>query len=170
MNAYRTTQERRNGRNNPVAHSVLAVLQFFKGTSSRTGKPIPPGVFYSLALTFGTLLSSQGTEASFETVSPAPPGFPFVVPSLPDPFGPDSRWQDSHFHSSFSVSAFRRSRSPTLADAFRSDSPPSCPRAHVSAALVQGVVPRYWTPGAQANRGCRVRLLSPDSPPLGGSI
>ncbi|MFI0724555.1 hypothetical protein ACH4UA_36455, partial [Streptomyces sp. NPDC020939] len=30
-------------------------------------------------LTFGTLLSSQGTEASFETVSPAPPGFPFVV-------------------------------------------------------------------------------------------
>jgi hypothetical protein len=30
-------------------------------------------------LTFGTLLSSQGTEASFETVSPAPPGFPFVL-------------------------------------------------------------------------------------------
>ncbi|MDX3074490.1 hypothetical protein, partial [Streptomyces sp. MI02-7b] len=38
-----------------------------------------------LALTFGTLLSSQGTEASFETVSPAPPGFPFVVSSLADP-------------------------------------------------------------------------------------
>ncbi|MEU1622573.1 hypothetical protein ABZ479_35425, partial [Streptomyces sp. NPDC005722] len=35
-----------------------------------------------LALTFGTLLSSQGTEASFETVSPAPPGFPFVVSNL----------------------------------------------------------------------------------------
>ncbi|MDX2709802.1 hypothetical protein PV350_44430, partial [Streptomyces sp. PA03-6a] len=34
------------------------------------------------ALTFGTLLSSQGTEASFETVSPAPPGFPFVVSNL----------------------------------------------------------------------------------------
>ncbi|TKA04614.1 hypothetical protein, partial [Actinacidiphila oryziradicis] len=58
-----------------------------------------PGVFYSLALTFGTLLSSQGTEASFETVSPAPPGFPFVFPSLPDPFRPDSRWRDSCFHS-----------------------------------------------------------------------
>ncbi|MFF3948663.1 hypothetical protein ACFYYN_28095, partial [Streptomyces sp. NPDC001902] len=43
------------------------------------------------ALTFGTLLSSQGTEASFETVSPAPPGFPFVVTSLSDSFGPDSR-------------------------------------------------------------------------------
>ncbi|PLW71921.1 hypothetical protein C0036_15350 [Streptomyces sp. DJ] len=42
-------------------------------------------MFYSLALTFGTLLSSQGTEASFETVSPVPPGFPFVFPSLPDP-------------------------------------------------------------------------------------
>ncbi|WP_344384148.1 hypothetical protein, partial [Streptomyces thermolineatus] len=34
---------------------------------------------YSLALTFGTLLSSQGTEASFGTVSPVPPGFPFGV-------------------------------------------------------------------------------------------
>jgi hypothetical protein len=70
------------GRNKPEVHSVLAVLLYFKGTSSRTGKPIPPGVFYSLALTFGTLLSSQGTEASFETVSPAPPGFPFVVSNL----------------------------------------------------------------------------------------
>ncbi|WP_251495220.1 hypothetical protein, partial [Actinacidiphila cocklensis] len=39
-----------------------------------------------LALTFGTLLSSQGTEASFETVSPAPPGFPFVFPTLSDSF------------------------------------------------------------------------------------
>jgi len=39
----------------------------------------PRGVFYSLALTFGTLLSSQGTEASFAAGSPAPPGFPFDV-------------------------------------------------------------------------------------------
>jgi hypothetical protein len=39
-------------------------------------------------------LSSQGTEASFETVSPAPPGFPFGFSSLSDPFGPDSRWRD----------------------------------------------------------------------------
>ncbi|PAU50387.1 hypothetical protein CK936_02825, partial [Streptomyces albireticuli] len=33
------------------------------------------GVFYSLALTFGTLLSSQGTDASFVlTLSGFPPG------------------------------------------------------------------------------------------------
>ncbi|QDL71569.1 hypothetical protein DNK48_21655 [Streptomyces malaysiensis subsp. malaysiensis] len=32
------------------------------------------GVSTYLALTFGTLLSSQGTDASFETVSPASPG------------------------------------------------------------------------------------------------
>jgi hypothetical protein len=45
-------------------------------------------------LTFGTLLSSQGTEAAFGPPFPAcPPGFPFVV-------------------------------SPTLADAFRSELPP----------------------------------------------
>ncbi|MDI5963056.1 hypothetical protein, partial [Streptantibioticus silvisoli] len=38
------------------------------------------GVSTYLALTFSTLLSSQGTEATFETVSPAAPGFPFGVP------------------------------------------------------------------------------------------
>ncbi|WP_344386045.1 hypothetical protein, partial [Streptomyces thermolineatus] len=41
--------------------------------------PELPGVFYSLALTFGTLLSSQGTEASFETFLSVSPGFPFGV-------------------------------------------------------------------------------------------
>ncbi|MEU1807315.1 hypothetical protein, partial [Streptomyces sp. NPDC019937] len=41
-----------------------------------------------LALTFGTLLSSQGTDASFETVSPVSPGFslrafqPFGFPAF----------------------------------------------------------------------------------------
>jgi hypothetical protein len=44
------------------------------------------GVSTYLALTFGTLLSSQGTEASIETVSPAPPGFPFFVSQLTRPF------------------------------------------------------------------------------------
>ncbi|MGR3934476.1 hypothetical protein, partial [Streptomyces sp. BRA346] len=55
------------------------------------------GVSTYLALTFGTLLSSQGTDASFETVSPVSPGSslrpfslsafqPFVFPTLPDPF------------------------------------------------------------------------------------
>ncbi|MEU3462531.1 hypothetical protein ABZ721_21655, partial [Streptomyces sp. NPDC006733] len=37
------------------------------------------------ALTFGTLLSSQGTDASFGAVSPAPSGLPFVFLSLADP-------------------------------------------------------------------------------------
>ncbi|MEU9340778.1 hypothetical protein AB0D74_06150, partial [Streptomyces sp. NPDC048278] len=41
-----------------------------------------------LALTFGTLLSSQGTVASFVlTLSGFPPGFPSVFPTLSDPFG-----------------------------------------------------------------------------------
>ncbi|MGW1895286.1 hypothetical protein ACWCP6_34345, partial [Streptomyces sp. NPDC002004] len=40
-----------------------------------------------LALIFGTLLSSQGTDASFVlTLSGFPPGFPSVFPTLPDPF------------------------------------------------------------------------------------
>ncbi|MFC3587093.1 hypothetical protein ACFOSC_25195, partial [Streptantibioticus rubrisoli] len=30
-----------------------------------------------------------------ETVSPAPPGFPFGFSSLSDPFRPNSRWRDS---------------------------------------------------------------------------
>ncbi|WP_079110755.1 hypothetical protein [Streptomyces roseifaciens] len=60
------------------------------------------GVFYSLALTFGTLLSSQGTDASFVlTLSGFPPGaslrcfqpyqirFP-VSPLLNEAVGPNS--------------------------------------------------------------------------------
>ncbi|MEV5960092.1 hypothetical protein AB0M11_41230, partial [Streptomyces sp. NPDC051987] len=42
-----------------------------------------------LALTFGTLLSSQGTVASFVlTLSGFPPGFPSVVQTLPVFFRP----------------------------------------------------------------------------------
>ncbi|MEU5164551.1 hypothetical protein AB0G74_33695, partial [Streptomyces sp. NPDC020875] len=42
----------------------------------------------NLALIFGTLLSSQGTDASFRPFSPGPPGFPFglAFPTLPDRF------------------------------------------------------------------------------------
>src|SRR5882762_6826256 len=71
------------GRNNPQVHSVLAII-----CSSKEPRPIKrDGVSTYLALTFGTLLSSQGTEASFGTVSPAPPGFPFAVPpTLSDAF------------------------------------------------------------------------------------
>ncbi|MCZ4125095.1 hypothetical protein, partial [Streptomyces sp. H39-S7] len=39
----------------------------------------------SLALTFGTLLSSQGTDASFGAILPAPSELPFVFLSLADP-------------------------------------------------------------------------------------
>ncbi|MEU1174308.1 hypothetical protein, partial [Streptomyces microflavus] len=52
------------------------------------------GVSTYLALTFGTLLSSQGTDASFGPVSPEPSGrFPFVLafPTLSDSFVSDSR-------------------------------------------------------------------------------
>ncbi|MGW5427804.1 hypothetical protein ACWET9_11385, partial [Streptomyces sp. NPDC004059] len=44
-----------------------------------------------LALIFGTLLSSQGTVASFVlTLSGFPPGFPSVFPTLSDLFDPIS--------------------------------------------------------------------------------
>ncbi|MFE3404628.1 hypothetical protein ACFXOB_25765, partial [Streptomyces anulatus] len=43
----------------------------FKGT---TNLPKQAGVSTYLALTFGTLLSSQGTDASFGPVSPGPSG------------------------------------------------------------------------------------------------
>ncbi|MFF4328353.1 hypothetical protein ACFYZT_17755, partial [Streptomyces sp. NPDC001591] len=57
-----------------------------------------------LALIFGTLLSSQGTDASFvltrsNTYWGFPPGFR-SVPSLSDPFGPD-------FLGAFQVLRFR---------------------------------------------------------------
>uniref|UniRef100_UPI001BFC93E0 hypothetical protein n=1 Tax=Streptomyces sp. CHD11 TaxID=2741325 RepID=UPI001BFC93E0 len=60
-------------------HSVLAVF-FFKGTSTIRNRM--DGVSTYLALTFGTLLSSQGTDASFVlTLSGFPPGFPSVFPN-----------------------------------------------------------------------------------------
>ena len=69
-------------------HSVLAM--FFLQRNLITHQAVRDGVSTYLALTFGTLLSSQGTEASFETVSPAPPGFPFVVsPTLAEAFRSD---------------------------------------------------------------------------------
>jgi hypothetical protein len=68
-----TPRERNSRRNNPTVHSVLAVY------SSKEPRPseISPtdGVSTYLALTFGTLLSSQGTDASFVlTLSGFPPG------------------------------------------------------------------------------------------------
>ncbi|MFJ7495567.1 hypothetical protein ACIQZB_31080, partial [Streptomyces sp. NPDC097727] len=62
-----------------------------KGT---TNLPKQAGVSTYLALTFGTLLSSQGTDAFFVlTLSGFPPGFPFglAFPTLSDSFVSDSR-------------------------------------------------------------------------------
>ncbi|MER5312449.1 hypothetical protein ABT034_32265, partial [Streptomyces sp. NPDC002773] len=58
--------------------------------------PKMDGVSTNLALIFGTLLSSQGTDASFVlTLSGFPPGFPsvFRVSSLADPISVSAtRW------------------------------------------------------------------------------
>ena len=73
-NRVHTSRERNHRRNKPMVHSVLAVF-FFKGTSSTT-MTAGDGVSTNLALIFGTLLSSQGTDASFVlTLSGFPPGF-----------------------------------------------------------------------------------------------
>ncbi|WP_444970732.1 hypothetical protein, partial [Streptomyces sp. SAI-25] len=59
----------------------MAAVGLFKGT---TNLPKQAGVSTYLALTFGTLLSSQGTDASFGPVSPGPSGrFPSfgVIPT-----------------------------------------------------------------------------------------
>ncbi|TGG84448.1 hypothetical protein D8771_11155 [Streptomyces albus] len=62
--------------NKPRGHSVLAVV-FQRNPAPATAGD---GVSTYLALTFGTLLSSQGTDASFETVSPVSPDVcPFGV-------------------------------------------------------------------------------------------
>ena len=69
-----TSRERNIGRNNPDVHSVLAV--FFQRNLAPADAG--DGVSTYLALIFGTLLSSQGTDASFvltrETLSGFPPG------------------------------------------------------------------------------------------------
>ena len=57
-----------------VVHSVLAVC-FFKGTSPQPVIRPETGYQLNLALIFGTLLSSQGTDASFVlTLAGFPPG------------------------------------------------------------------------------------------------
>ncbi|MFE4621414.1 hypothetical protein ACFRJ7_35500, partial [Streptomyces sp. NPDC056747] len=58
------------------------------GLSKEPRHPKMDGVSTNLALIFGTLLSSQGTDASFVlTLAGFPPGFPsvFRVSSLADP-------------------------------------------------------------------------------------
>ena len=50
-----------------------------KGISNPDHRGSRPGMSTYLALTFGTLLSSQGTEAAIGNRFRLPPGFPFVV-------------------------------------------------------------------------------------------
>src|SRR3954468_12095207 len=105
----RTPRERCEGRNDPLAHSVLAV--FFQRNLVPTMKA-EDGVSTYLALIFGTLLSSQGTVASFVlTLSGFPPGFPSVFPTLSDSFASD-------FLGAFQVpaSAFPFPAVPTLSE------------------------------------------------------
>jgi hypothetical protein len=71
-NRVHTSRERSDHRNKAVAHSVLAV--FFQRNLAPADAG--DGVSTYLALIFGTLLSSQGTDASFVlTLSGFPPGF-----------------------------------------------------------------------------------------------
>src|SRR2546427_13132841 len=67
----------------PAVHNILAVpptnQEGFKGTSS-----LRDGVSTYLALTFGTLLSSQGTEASIEAHHRPLRAYPPMFPTLSD--------------------------------------------------------------------------------------
>src|SRR4029078_3232182 len=75
----------------PTVHSVLAVYFLQRKHALPTNER--DGVSTYLALTFGTLLSSQGTDASFGIPSGLPPGASlrsflyFVFLTLSDPFG-----------------------------------------------------------------------------------
>ncbi|MCT2544890.1 hypothetical protein, partial [Streptomyces atratus] len=95
----------------------------FKGTSNL---PKQAGVSTYLALTFGTLLSSQGTDASFVLTLRTFSGaflraFPFglAFPTLSDSFVSDSRSKrDPAFAFQFFAFAFPFPAVPTLPDSF----------------------------------------------------
>ena len=111
----------------------------------------------SLALTFGTLLSSQGTDASFGAVSGALRASLRVSDSIRRfrvRFPVSGSTADPAL-CCFSVSAFRLSRCTRLYQKVSVGFPgqfESALETHVSAALVEAVVPRYWTPSPRANR------------------
>ncbi|MCG7209494.1 hypothetical protein [Streptomyces arenae] len=95
--------------------TASSLCYFFKGT---TPQPMSAGdgVSTYLALTFGTLLSSQGTVASFVlTLSGFPPGFPSVLR-----FRLYQIFSRSDFLGAFQVSAlaFPFPAVPTLSDPF----------------------------------------------------
>ncbi|TXS14795.1 hypothetical protein EAO70_25505 [Streptomyces sp. adm13(2018)] len=71
------------------------------------------GVSTNLALIFGTLLSSQGTDASFVlTLSGFPPGFPsvFRVSSLADPISRFRHPLEGVYRAGIHFRAFRSRR------------------------------------------------------------
>ena len=70
---------------------------FFKGTQTNRHRDRKAGVSTYLALTFGTLLSSQGTDASFESLSGPSGRFPSVL-RVPDSI----RYSRGHFRDPFS--------------------------------------------------------------------
>src|ERR1041384_1794935 len=89
-NRVQTTRAEQPGGISPAVHSVLAV---FVSKEPRPPEHCPAdGVSTYLALIFGTLLSSQGTDASFVvTLSGFPPGASlrsccFAFPTLSDRF------------------------------------------------------------------------------------
>ncbi|ARI51901.1 hypothetical protein A6E92_06785 [Streptomyces sp. S8] len=101
----------------------MVAVGLFKGT---TNLPKQAGVSTYLALTFGTLLSSQGTDASFGPVSPGPSGrFPsftslsccLAFPTLSDAFQCPIPVEASYLRGS-SLSRFPFPAVPTLPDSF----------------------------------------------------
>jgi hypothetical protein len=117
-NRVHTSRERNNHRNKAVVHSVLAV--FFQRNLA-PAMTAENGVSTYLALIFGTLLSSQGTDASFVlTLSGFPPGsFPSVLR-----FRLYQTVSRSDFLGAFQVPAFAFPfpAAPTLSDPFGPDS------------------------------------------------
>ena len=71
---------------------------FFKGTQTNRNTVRQAGVSTYLALTFGTLLSSQGTDASFESLSGPSGRFPPVL-RVPDSI----RYSLGHFRVRFPI-------------------------------------------------------------------
>ncbi|ATY98540.1 hypothetical protein CVT27_25960 [Streptomyces cavourensis] len=108
----------------------MAAIGLFKGT---TNLPKQAGVSTYLALTFGTLLSSQGTDASFGPVSPGPSGrFPsctslsccLAFPTLSDAFQCPIPAEAGRFRGS-SLSRFPFQRFQLYQTLFRSVSGPN---------------------------------------------
>ena len=114
------THESGTVRRNKPDRSQRPRCMYFKGTSPRTVMA-GNGVSTNLALIFGTLLSSQGTDASFVLTLPGfPPGsFPSVLR-----FRLYQTVSGSDFLGAFQVPAFAFPfpATPTLSDPFGPDS------------------------------------------------